>query len=363
MIKKTFKISKLTVKYDLCDGTDGAIGDFMGVLKDYCKTSSNESIIKLIKTEKSVGASKIFNLVDNHSDSIWYYSTDSDIWYFNEIVTKTMIDYGYFSDYMEMVFSLDTIPNLRSEIVKYILSNWEWISAIYSPDLLDHVAKIYSELSLKNSRIEEKALRNALIKKVRNSSFNEQTENTYRKYDEFDPSVRKAVEFCIQKKKFSTSMLQAYLEKGHGFVSGLGLWLEDLGVIGPVNGNKPREVLISSMDEFDNMVEMYMSNNEEMDSKTKEYKKIDWSKETDKTFRKIGNGDVVMHGQYMYSYDDDCWRYAIGIYFDFVIARPMSEAIDEKEAEAIVIKNGGTNFSKMGEALFVTDKDGKYVSL
>ena len=74
-----------------------------------------------------------------------------------------------------------------------------------------------------------------------------------RKYDPNDPVVRKAVEITLSKGKFSTAMLQTYLGKGHGFVSGLAIWLEEVGVIGPANGNKPRDVLISSMDEFDEL--------------------------------------------------------------------------------------------------------------
>ncbi|MBQ3309808.1 DNA translocase FtsK 4TM domain-containing protein [Candidatus Saccharibacteria bacterium] len=74
-----------------------------------------------------------------------------------------------------------------------------------------------------------------------------------RKYDPNDPIVRKAVEITLQKGKFSTAMLQTYLGKGHGFVSGLAIWLEQIGVIGEANGNKPREVLISSMEEFDQL--------------------------------------------------------------------------------------------------------------
>ena len=75
-----------------------------------------------------------------------------------------------------------------------------------------------------------------------------------RKYDPNDPIVRKAVEITLSKGKFSTAMLQTYLGKGHGFVSGLAIWLEEVGVIGPANGNKPRDVLISSMEEFDQLV-------------------------------------------------------------------------------------------------------------
>ncbi len=74
-----------------------------------------------------------------------------------------------------------------------------------------------------------------------------------RKYDPNDPVVRKAVELSIQKGKFSTAMLQTYLGKGHGFVSGLAIWFEEIGVIGPANGNKPRDVLVQSLEQFDEL--------------------------------------------------------------------------------------------------------------
>ena len=74
-----------------------------------------------------------------------------------------------------------------------------------------------------------------------------------RRFDPSDPVVRKAVEISLSKGKFSTAMLQTYLGKGHGFVSGLAIWFEEIGVIGPQNGNKPRDLLITSMEEFDNL--------------------------------------------------------------------------------------------------------------
>jgi len=74
-----------------------------------------------------------------------------------------------------------------------------------------------------------------------------------RRFDPNDPVVRKAVEISLNKGKFSTAMLQTYLGKGHGFVSGLAIWFEEIGVIGPQNGNKPRDLLITSMEEFDNL--------------------------------------------------------------------------------------------------------------
>ncbi|MBR3157022.1 hypothetical protein IKF20_01125 [Candidatus Saccharibacteria bacterium] len=76
-----------------------------------------------------------------------------------------------------------------------------------------------------------------------------------RRYDPNDPVVRKAVEITLKQGKFSTASLQTWLGKGHGFVSGLAIWLEEIGVIGPANGNKPRDVLITSMDEFDSLAQ------------------------------------------------------------------------------------------------------------
>ncbi len=74
-----------------------------------------------------------------------------------------------------------------------------------------------------------------------------------RRYDPNDPVVRKAIEVTLRNGKFSTASLQTWLGKGHGFVSGLAIWLEEIGVIGPANGHKPRDVLIHSMEEFDQL--------------------------------------------------------------------------------------------------------------
>ena len=74
-----------------------------------------------------------------------------------------------------------------------------------------------------------------------------------RTFDPNDPLVRKAVEISLNGGKFSTGMLQTRLSKGHGWVSGLGYWLEDIGVVGPTRGTKPRDLLISSMEEFDEL--------------------------------------------------------------------------------------------------------------
>lgn len=74
-----------------------------------------------------------------------------------------------------------------------------------------------------------------------------------RRYDPNDAVVRRAIEITLKQGKFSTASLQTWLGKGHGFVSGLAIWLEEIGAIGPANGHKPREVLISTMEEFEQL--------------------------------------------------------------------------------------------------------------
>lgn len=72
-------------------------------------------------------------------------------------------------------------------------------------------------------------------------------------FDPMDPVVRRAVEVTLSKGKFSTANLQVYLSKGHAYVNRLAIWFEQIGIIGPANGNKPRDLLITSMEEFDNL--------------------------------------------------------------------------------------------------------------
>lgn len=75
------------------------------------------------------------------------------------------------------------------------------------------------------------------------------------KFDKNDPVVRKVVKISLDNGGFSTSIIQTKLGKGHGFVSNLALWLEENEVIGAVNNHYPREMLISSMEEFDKKFE------------------------------------------------------------------------------------------------------------
>jgi S-DNA-T family DNA segregation ATPase FtsK/SpoIIIE len=62
---------------------------------------------------------------------------------------------------------------------------------------------------------------------------------------------RQAAEIAVRARKLSTSLLQRQLHIGYGRAASIIDDLEDMGVVGPApGGSKPREVLISSMDEY-----------------------------------------------------------------------------------------------------------------
>ena len=65
---------------------------------------------------------------------------------------------------------------------------------------------------------------------------------------------RQAVEVALREGKISTSLLQRRLRIGYGRAAAIIDELADQGIVGDsAGGNKGRELLISSMDEYDNL--------------------------------------------------------------------------------------------------------------
>ena len=62
--------------------------------------------------------------------------------------------------------------------------------------------------------------------------------------------MRQVAELAVQSGKLSTSLIQRRLHLGYGRAAAIIDDLEMMGVVGPANGNRPRDVLISSMDEY-----------------------------------------------------------------------------------------------------------------
>ena len=66
--------------------------------------------------------------------------------------------------------------------------------------------------------------------------------------DEDDPLYQAAKKIVIQQRKASTSLIQRYLSVGYNKAANIIEALEANGVVGPANGSKPREVLVSEED-------------------------------------------------------------------------------------------------------------------
>jgi S-DNA-T family DNA segregation ATPase FtsK/SpoIIIE len=69
---------------------------------------------------------------------------------------------------------------------------------------------------------------------------------------EWDEYFREAAEVCIQNELGSTSLLQRKLRIGYGRAARIVDQLHEAGVLGPPDGSKPREILLS-MDQIERM--------------------------------------------------------------------------------------------------------------
>jgi S-DNA-T family DNA segregation ATPase FtsK/SpoIIIE len=67
--------------------------------------------------------------------------------------------------------------------------------------------------------------------------------------DADDDMFKDAVRCVIEGRKASTSLLQRRLRIGYGRAARLIETMEEQGIVGPADGARPREVLVSSLDE------------------------------------------------------------------------------------------------------------------
>jgi S-DNA-T family DNA segregation ATPase FtsK/SpoIIIE len=83
-----------------------------------------------------------------------------------------------------------------------------------------------------------------------------------------DDMWRDAVRVVIESKKASTSLLQRRLRIGYGRAARLIEQMEDQGIVGSADGNRPREVLVSSLDDVFGSHSEDESSNDEIDRDT-----------------------------------------------------------------------------------------------
>lgn len=63
--------------------------------------------------------------------------------------------------------------------------------------------------------------------------------------DGFDPMLKSAIELAVDNGKISTSLIQRRLSLGYGRAAKLIDRMQDMGVVSPPEGQKPRTVLIT----------------------------------------------------------------------------------------------------------------------
>lgn len=139
--------------------------EFLNVLGEYCSKTNSQTLRKLIAQKQQLSVSEVLKAISFNGE-VPYYSPDDDFDNFHNIVTRYMIESGWLTDFPKNILDLPDIAMLRLSIFKYILQNWNWIIAIYNFDVLEELAECYGLTSLKNSTIEEDALRRAFIRKV-----------------------------------------------------------------------------------------------------------------------------------------------------------------------------------------------------
>jgi S-DNA-T family DNA segregation ATPase FtsK/SpoIIIE len=96
------------------------------------------------------------------------------------------------------------------------------------------------------ARAEREAEEQDILEEVKELEIEEsQVDVTEEVMAEWDPYFRKAAEIVITNDAGSTSLLQRRLKIGYGRAARIIDQLHDVGVLGPPDGSRPREVLVS----------------------------------------------------------------------------------------------------------------------
>ena len=91
-----------------------------------------------------------------------------------------------------------------------------------------------------------------ILEVVRSHEVQEVTEAALEEdLSERDELFRAAAEVCIQYEQGSTSLLQRRLKVGYGRAARIVDQLHEAGILGPPDGSRPRELLVTTLDELD----------------------------------------------------------------------------------------------------------------
>ena len=100
---------------------------------------------------------------------------------------------------------------------------------------------------------------NLIFQKLENiekdiSILKSQIVGTQNQQPDADMLFNQAVSVIVNAQKGSASYLQRKLGIGYNNAAKILEEMEELGIVGPANGSKPRDVLINSMDEYQALV-------------------------------------------------------------------------------------------------------------
>ena len=151
-------------------GDEAVLTDLKFVTKEELKKMTvypniKENLLKLMRQKKQLSVSEVLRAI-SFNGRVPYYSANDDFENFHNFVTRYLIESGWLIDFPKIILRVQGIAMLRLSIFKYILRNWNWIIAIYDFRVLEELAIHYGQVSLKNSAIEEDALRREFIRKV-----------------------------------------------------------------------------------------------------------------------------------------------------------------------------------------------------
>ena len=118
-----------------------------------------------------------------------------------------------------------------------------WVSDAEVERVSQFVRNAY-ELSYDESIIQE-------VERLAENAGDSKTSGDGGDLDLNDEKLDEAIEVVLKENKASTSNLQRYLQIGYGRAAKLVDIMESMGIVGPPDGNKPRQVLISKEDWYE----------------------------------------------------------------------------------------------------------------
>ena len=172
-------------------------------LHDYLLRTTSAPVQKYL--DECTEDISVYQLLETISGEVDFFPSDGDMALFHDCVTKYIIDTGYLTRYMQLLFALNMtalgsehmhIDMLRCETIKYLMTNLDWITSIYDfDDAIIPIAKDYGRLNLggvEQTVPYEYNLRRNFIAKILNINDQRYLADINRRIDDYirDPSER-----------------------------------------------------------------------------------------------------------------------------------------------------------------------------